>query len=57
MEETRLTRGEIIGFARLLDGQTTNPDTDSKKPEAKERLRVVEKFSEKEIYRFYRDVP
>ena len=47
---------EIIGLLGFLDGQTTNPTLISKNPEAKERLKSGEKFSEKEIYRFYRDV-
>jgi transaldolase len=47
---------EIIGLLSFLDGQTTNPTLISKNPEAKERLERGEKFSEKEIYRFYRDV-
>ena len=47
---------EIIGLLGFLDGQTTNPTLISKNPEAKERLKSGEKFSEKDIYRFYRDV-
>ena len=47
---------EIIGLLGFLDGQTTNPTLISKNPEAKERLKSGEKFSEKEIYCFYRDV-
>ncbi|MGO9378411.1 MAG: transaldolase family protein [Dissulfurispiraceae bacterium] len=47
---------EIIGLLGFLDGQTTNPTLISKNPEAKERLKRGEKFSEKEIYSFYRDV-
>jgi transaldolase len=47
---------EIIGLLGFLDGQTTNPTLISKNPKAMERLRSGEKFSEKEIYNFYRDV-
>jgi transaldolase len=51
-EETRDSI-RILGF---LDGQTTNPTLISKNPEAKERLKRGEKFSEKEIFSFYRGV-
>jgi transaldolase len=47
---------EIIGLIGFLDGQTTNPTLISKNPEARERLKKGEKFSEKEIYDFYRNV-
>lgn len=47
---------EIIGLLAFLDGQTTNPTLISKNPEAKARLDRGEKFSEKEIYDFYRNV-
>ncbi len=50
--ETRGTIG-LIGF---LDGQTTNPTLISKNPEAKDRLSRGEKFSEREIFGFYRGV-
>lgn len=43
----------VLGF---LDGQTTNPTLISKNPEAKERLKRGKKFSEQEIFSFYRDV-
>jgi len=51
-EETRDSI-RILGF---LDGQTTNPTLISKNPEAKERLSRGEKFSEREMLSFYRDV-
>ncbi len=51
-DETRETIG-ILGF---LDGQTTNPTLISKNPKAKERLQQGGKFTEKEIYDFYRGV-
>jgi transaldolase len=51
-EETRDSI-RILGF---LDGQTTNPTLISKNPEAKERLKRGEKFNQKEIFSFYRDV-
>jgi transaldolase len=47
---------EIIGFLGFLDGQTTNPTLISKNPEAADRLRRGERFSEKEIFDFYRKV-
>ena len=51
-EETeRITK--MLGF---LDGQTTNPTLISKNPEARKRLERGDKFSEKEILDFYRDV-
>ncbi|MBF0506451.1 MAG: transaldolase [Nitrospirae bacterium] len=43
----------ILGF---LDGQTTNPTLISKNPQAKERLERGGKFTEKEIFDFYRGV-
>ncbi|MDO8505018.1 MAG: transaldolase family protein [bacterium] len=51
-KETR----EIIGLLGFLDGQTTNPTLIAKNPEAKARLERGEKFTEKEIYDFYREV-
>jgi transaldolase len=51
-EETRDSI-RILGF---LDGQTTNPTLISKNPEAQERLKRGEKFNQKEIFSFYRDV-
>ena len=47
---------EIIGLLGFLDGQTTNPTLISKNPGAKERLKDGSKFSEKEIFDFYRGV-
>jgi transaldolase len=44
---------ELLGF---LDGQTTNPTLVAKNPYARERFEKGEKFSEKEIYDFYRQV-
>src|SRR3989338_5114309 len=51
-KETR----EIIELLGFLDGQTTNPTLIAKNPEAKARLARGEKFTEKEIYDFYRGV-
>lgn len=51
-KETR----EIIEVLGFLDGQTTNPTLIAKNPEAKARLERGEKFSEREIYDFYRGV-
>ncbi|MBI2552547.1 transaldolase [Candidatus Uhrbacteria bacterium] len=51
-EETR----EIIELLGFLDGQTTNPTLIAKNPEAKARLARGGKFTEKEIYDFYRGV-
>jgi len=51
-EETR----KVISLLGFLDGQTTNPTLISKNPEAKERLEGGEKFSEKQILDFYRQV-
>jgi transaldolase len=47
---------EIIGLLGFLDGQTTNPTLIAKNPEAAERLISGERFSENEIYAFYRKV-
>jgi transaldolase len=47
---------ESIRLLGFLDGQTTNPTLISKNPEAAERLRRGERFSEKEIFDFYRRV-
>ncbi|MBI4253142.1 transaldolase [Candidatus Uhrbacteria bacterium] len=44
---------ERLGF---LDGQTTNPTLIAKNPEAQKRLARGEKFSEIEIYDFYKSV-
>jgi len=51
-EETR----KVISLLGFLHGQTTNPTLISKNPEAKERLERGEKFSEKQILDFYRQV-
>ena len=51
-KETR----EIIELLGFLDGQTTNPTLIAKNPEAKARLARGEKFTEPEIYDFYRKV-
>jgi transaldolase len=51
-EETR----EVIRYLGFLDGQTTNPTLIAKNPEARERLERGEKFSEDEIFKFYRHV-
>jgi len=51
-DETRA----IIKQLGFLDGQTTNPTLISKNPGAKKRLERGEKFTEKEIYEFYRGV-
>lgn len=44
---------ELLGF---LDGQTTNPTLVAKNPYARERFEKGEKFSEAEIYDFYKKV-
>jgi transaldolase len=44
---------EILGF---LDGQTTNPTLISKNPDALEKLTKGEKYSEAEVYEFYKSV-
>lgn len=51
-DETRA----IIDSLGFLDGQTTNPSLISKNPEARKRLESGNKFSEKELLVFYRDV-
>lgn len=47
---------DIIKVLGFLDGQTTNPTLISKNPAAQQRLKEGKKFSEKEVYAFYRDV-
>jgi len=47
---------EIIKLLGFLDGQTTNPTLISKNPEARERLKKGDKYTEEEIYRFYKNV-
>lgn len=44
---------ERLGF---LDGQTTNPTLIAKNPDAQQRLAAGEKFSQQEIYDFYKIV-
>jgi transaldolase len=44
---------DMLGF---LDGQTTNPTLVSKNPYARERFEKGEKFTEQEIYDFYKQV-
>jgi transaldolase len=47
---------EILSILGFLDGQTTNPTLVSKNPKARERFDKGEKFSETEIYDFYKQV-
>jgi transaldolase len=47
---------EIVSLLGFLDGQTTNPTLIAKNPEARRRLEQGRKFSEKEIFDFYRGV-
>lgn len=51
-KETR----ETINLLGFLDGQTTNPTLISKNPQAKERLEKGDKFTEQEIFDFYKKV-
>ncbi len=51
-EETK----EIIRLIGFLDGQTTNPTLISKNPGARGHLQHGGKFTEKEVYDFYREV-
>jgi transaldolase len=51
-EETR----EAIRLLGFLDGQTTNPTLISKNPETRRRLERGDKFTEEEIFSFYRRV-
>jgi len=51
-EESR----EVISLLGFLDGQTTNPTLISKNPKAKERLTRGQKFTQNEIFDFYRSV-
>ncbi len=44
---------ELLGF---LDGQTTNPTLIAKNPDARKRLELGVKFSEHEVFDFYRQV-
>ncbi len=47
---------EVINLLGFLDGQTTNPTLISKNPQAAQRLAKGEKFTEQEIFEFYRNV-
>jgi len=47
---------EVISLLGFLDGQTTNPTLISKNPKAKERLARGSKFTQDEIFDFYRNV-
>jgi transaldolase len=47
---------KIIQLLGFLDGQTTNPTLVSKNPYARERFEKGDKFSETEIYEFYKKV-
>lgn len=47
---------EVINLLGFLDGQTTNPTLISKNPDARLRIERGEKFTEKEILDFYRNV-
>lgn len=51
-DETKETI-KLLGF---LDGQTTNPTLISKNPDAKKRLEKGEKFTNDEIFSFYKNV-
>ena len=47
---------ELLKLLGFLDGQTTNPTLIAKNPEAKARLERGEKFTEEEIFGFYKQV-
>ncbi len=47
---------EVISLLGFLDGQTTNPTLISKNPKAQERLKQGSKFTQDEIFDFYRNV-
>lgn len=47
---------DIIKLLGFLDGQTTNPTLMLKNPIAGERLKKGDRFTEEEIYRFYKNV-
>lgn len=47
---------QLISLLGFLDGQTTNPTLISKNPEVAARLKKSEKFTEEEIFGFYRKV-
>lgn len=44
---------KLLGF---IDGQTTNPTLISRNPEVKKRTEYGEKFTEKKIYYFYKEI-
>jgi transaldolase len=44
---------DVLGF---IDGQTTNPTLIARNPEARGRLEMGDRFSENEIYDFYKSV-
>lgn len=52
VEETK----EILHVLGFLDGQTTNPTSISKNPQAQKMLSEGKKFTKKEIYEFYQKV-
>ena len=47
---------EVLSILGFLDGQTTNPTLIAKSPKARKRLDGGWKFSEAELFAFYRDV-
>ncbi|MFQ5661643.1 MAG: transaldolase family protein [Candidatus Paceibacteria bacterium] len=47
---------EIIKLLGFLDGQTTNPTLVSKNSKAKERFEKGDKFTEKQIFDFYKSI-
>ncbi len=51
-EETK----QVIKMLGFLDGQTTNPTLISKNPQAAKRITDGKKFTEEEIYDFYKNV-
>lgn len=47
---------EALDFLGFLDGQTTNPTLIAKNPDAQKRLKMGKKFTQVEIYSFYKKV-
>lgn len=47
---------QILNTLGFLDGQTTNPTLIAKNPDAQKRLADGKKFSEEEVYSFYKTV-
>lgn len=47
---------EAINLLGFLDGQTTNPTLISKNPQAAKKLAQGEKFTEEEVFEFYKNV-